>query len=61
MNPNVLLMTLVIALEPIPVLGGVLLLTSKHGRPKAIGAIAEVEILEIRPNSLRGRIVSPTS
>ncbi len=37
MNPNVLLMTLVIALEPIPVLGGVLLLTSKHGRPKAVG------------------------
>src|SRR4051794_24380019 len=37
MNPNVLLMTLVIALEPIPVLGGVLLLTFKRGRPKAIG------------------------
>jgi hypothetical protein len=36
MNPNVLLMTLVIALEPIPVLGGVLLLTAKRGRPKAI-------------------------
>jgi hypothetical protein len=37
MNPNVLLMTLVIALEPIPILGGVLLLTSKRGRPKAVG------------------------
>ena len=37
MNPNVLLMTLVIALEPIPVLGGVLLLTAKNGRPKAVG------------------------
>ncbi len=36
MNPNVVLMTLVIALEPIPVLGGVLLLTAKRGRPKAI-------------------------
>jgi hypothetical protein len=36
MNPNVLLMTLVIALEPIPILGGVLLLTAKRGRPKAI-------------------------
>ena len=37
MNPNVVLMTLVIALEPIPVLGGVLLLTAKNGRPKAVG------------------------
>jgi hypothetical protein len=37
MNPNVLLMTLVIALEPIPILGGVLLLTAERGRPKAIG------------------------
>jgi hypothetical protein len=36
-NPNVLLMTLVIALEPLPVLGGVLLLTAERGRPKAIG------------------------
>jgi Sap, sulfolipid-1-addressing protein len=35
-NPNVLLMTLVIALEPIPLLGGVLLLTAERGRPKAI-------------------------
>ena len=37
MNPNVLLLTLVIALEPLPVLGGVLLLTAERGRPKAIG------------------------
>jgi hypothetical protein len=37
MNPNVVLMTLVIALEPIPILGGVLLLTAKRGRPKAVG------------------------
>src|SRR4051812_48161801 len=36
MNPNVLLMTLIIALEPIPILGGVLLLTAKRGRPKAV-------------------------
>ena len=36
MNPNVVLMTLVIALEPIPILGGVLLLTAERGRPKAI-------------------------
>ena len=36
MNPNVVLMTLVIALEPIPILGGVLLLTATRGRPKAI-------------------------
>src|SRR3954451_12000415 len=36
MNPNVLLMTLVIAFEPIPILGGVLLLTAKRGRPKAV-------------------------
>jgi len=36
MNPNVVLMTLVIALEPIPILGGVLLLTAKRGRPKAV-------------------------
>ena len=37
MNLNVLLMTLVIALEPIPILGGVLLLTAKRGRRKAVG------------------------
>jgi hypothetical protein len=36
MNPNVLLMTLVIAFEPIPILGGVLLLTARRGRPKAV-------------------------
>jgi hypothetical protein len=36
-NSNVLLLTLVIALEPLPVLGGVLLLTAERGRPKAIG------------------------
>ena len=36
MNPNVVLMTLVIAFEPIPILGGVLLLTAKRGRPKAV-------------------------
>ena len=37
MDSNVLLLTLVIALEPLPVLGGVLLLTAERGRPKAIG------------------------
>jgi len=36
MDPNLLVMTLVIALEPIPVLAGVLLLTTERGRPKAI-------------------------
>ena len=40
MNPNVLLLTLVIALEPLPVLGGVLLLTAERGRPKAIGFLS---------------------
>ena len=37
MDPNILLMTLVIALEPVPVLAGVLLLATERGRPKAIG------------------------
>ena len=37
MDSNILLMTLVIALEPVPVLAGVLLLTTERGRPKAIG------------------------
>jgi Sap, sulfolipid-1-addressing protein len=36
MNANVWIMTLVIALEPIPILAGVLLLTAERGRPKAI-------------------------
>ncbi len=36
MNANVWILTLVIALEPIPVLAGVLLLTAERGRPKAI-------------------------
>ncbi len=40
MNGNVLLMTLVIAFEPIPVLAGVLLLTAKRGRRKALGFLA---------------------
>ena len=35
-DSNALLMTLVIALEPVPVLAGVLLLTTERGRPKAI-------------------------
>jgi hypothetical protein len=36
MDSNVLFLTLVIALEPVPVLAGVLLLTTERGRPKAI-------------------------
>jgi hypothetical protein len=36
MNANVWILTLVIALEPIPILAGVLLLTAERGRPKAI-------------------------
>ena len=36
MNSNVVLLTLVIAFEPLPILGGVLLLTTKNGRPKAV-------------------------
>jgi len=42
MNPNVLLMTLVIAFEPIPILGGVLLLTAKRGRPKPRRRVATI-------------------
>ena len=40
MTANVWLLTLVIAFEPLPILTGVLLLTSKRGRPKAVGYLA---------------------
>jgi hypothetical protein len=39
MNANPWLITLVIALEPVPILAGVLLLTTEHGRPNAIGFV----------------------
>ncbi len=32
-----------------------------EGPPSLIGAIVEVEIVDLRPNSLQGRLVSPTS
>ncbi len=32
-----------------------------EGPPSLIGAIAEVEIVDLRPNSLHGRLVSPAS
>ena len=40
MNGNVLVMSLAIAVEPLPILAGVLLLTTKGGRQKAVALLA---------------------
>ena len=39
MNGNVLVMTLAITIEPLPILAGVLLLTTKGGRQKAVALL----------------------